>query len=566
MTYRKTWFSYVLWVIYTMLCIIFLVFAGNYVCISYLSDSFWSSSLSVPVENLAVQWFGFLMLPATVAVYWIIRGTAAKIRKKQHIGGERARKILECVIVLAFFTLGVFLRVMCALNYIPLQKTAENSAQNYVNGIEYFERAVVTAGGLVEPISYGGAYCYVGCLSFLLSFLGNKVASAVIFQVFLQVAGLVLAYGVTRKLAGRLPAGMILLYLSCSPAYLEMLKVLGPECFFFDLYLLIMLVAASYVKAYCGNRLTKVLSFAGALAAGGLIGMLAYLDLTAFTLLLVMTAVAVGKKKRLAGTEVSNSPGISVSVILLVLLSCVAGLCGTLRIFSLVRGTTFPEEIGNWINLQIGNNHTFGFQPFYPYSLDMLLFGALTVMATFLVFEFFRSGREQNYMLWILFCIVTAPTPLAVFGVQPFGLLSMYFWGVLAGLGLQNCIFGGKAKLVKTMVEQINQTAEEILQKKEEKSPEEENVQRIEDKRLEENTGTIAPENVEEDVQGTETENAEVSSQDEETVVFSKPRFLENPLPLPKKHVPRQMDYQHSVEDEDMKYDVEVREDDDFDI
>lgn len=566
MTYRKTWFSYVLWVIYTMLCVIFLVFAGNYVCVSYLSDSFWSSSLSVPVENFAVQWFGFLTLPVTVAVYWIIRGTAAKIRKKQPIGGETARKILECVVVWAFFTLGVFLRIMCALDYIQLQQAAESSAQNYVNGIEYFERAVVTAGGLVEPISYGGAYFYVVCLSFLLSFLGNKVASAIIFQVFLQVAGLFLAYGVTRKLAGRIPAGMILLYLSCSPAYLEMLKVLGPECFFFDLYLLVMLAAVSFVKAYCGSRLTKVLSFAGALAAGGLIGMLAYLDLTAFTILPVMIAAATGKKKRLEGTAFSNSPGTSAFVILLALLSCTAGLCGTLGILSLVRGTTFQADISNWVNLQFRNNHTFGFQPLYPYSLDMLLFGALAIMAAFLVFEFFRSGREQNYMLWILFCIVAAPTPLAVFGVQPFGLLSMYFWGVLAGLGLQNCIFGGKAELVKSMVEQINQTAEEILQQKEEEPPEEEKVQRIEDKRLEENTGTTDTENMEEDVQGTETESAEVSSQDEEKDVFSRPRFLENPLPLPKKHVPRQMDYQHSVEDKDMKYDVEVREDDDFDI
>ena len=92
----------------------------------------------------------------------------------------------------------------------------------------------------------------------------------------------------------------------------------------------------------------------------------------------------------------------------------------------------------------------------------MLLFGVLAVMASFLVFEFFRSGREQNYMLWILLCIVAAPTPLAVFGVQPFGLLSMYLWGVLAGLGLQNCIFGGQARLMQTMIEEINQAAGEI--------------------------------------------------------------------------------------------------------
>ncbi|MDE7186715.1 MAG: hypothetical protein K2O13_04320, partial [Lachnospiraceae bacterium] len=51
-----------------------------------------------------------------------------------------------------------------------------------------------------------------------------------------------------------------------------------------------------------------------------------------------------------------------------------------------------------------------------------------------------------------------------------------------------------------------------------------------------------------------------------EDIPAPKPRFLENPLPLPKKHVHRQMDYQYTVEEQDMKFDVEVKEEDDFDI
>lgn len=45
-----------------------------------------------------------------------------------------------------------------------------------------------------------------------------------------------------------------------------------------------------------------------------------------------------------------------------------------------------------------------------------------------------------------------------------------------------------------------------------------------------------------------------------------KPRYLENPLPLPKKHVRRQMDYQYKVEEKDMKFDLEIKDDDDFDL
>ena len=43
-------------------------------------------------------------------------------------------------------------------------------------------------------------------------------------------------------------------------------------------------------------------------------------------------------------------------------------------------------------------------------------------------------------------------------------------------------------------------------------------------------------------------------------------RFLENPLPLPKKHVKRVMDYSLSSVSQEDDFDYPVAEDDDFDI
>lgn len=136
----------------------------------------------------------------------------------------------------------------------------------------------------------------------------------------------------------------------------------------------------------------------------------------------------------------------------------------------------------------------------------------LIMAASFLVFEFQRSGKEQNYTLWILLCVCTAPTPMTGYGVLPYGTISLFIWCVLAGLGLQNCIMGGSARVVQAKIEEINAAAQ---------------------------------------------------AQIEET---EKPRFIENPLPLPKKHVRREMDYEYPVAQEDMKFDIEVDETDDFDI
>ena len=305
---------------------------------------------------------------------------------------------------------------------------------------------------------------------------------------------------------------------------------------FFDLYLIVMLVVVGFLKAYCKNRCGRVAALAGAAGAGALIGMLGYLDLTAFTILALGAVVVTGKKSRTKEEPVRNGGGISAAVAALILTGCGAGFLGTAAAVSSGSGMGLVAQLTQWASVHVWNTRTFGFRPLYPYSLDMLLFGVLAVPASFLVFEFFRSGREQNYMLWILLCIAAAPTPLAVFGVQPFGLLSMYLWGVLAGLGLQNCIFGGQARLMQTMIEEINQAAGEI-------EAAEENGPAQEDSRSKE-TG--------------QTPEAEEP--------VKKPRYIKNPLPLPKKHVRRQMDYQYTVDDKDMNYDVEVGDDDDFDL
>lgn len=43
-------------------------------------------------------------------------------------------------------------------------------------------------------------------------------------------------------------------------------------------------------------------------------------------------------------------------------------------------------------------------------------------------------------------------------------------------------------------------------------------------------------------------------------------KFIENPLPLPKKHVKKVLDYDREIEDGQEDFDVEIDEDDDFDI
>lgn len=557
MTYRRTWLGYVLWILYTILCIVLLAAAGN-VWVSYFAGRPYTQgfpdSIAKPFAGLSggvLTMLGLLVLPIAAALYWVIRGIAARVGRKC-VWKERSVQAFECIVAAIAFAGGIFLRIDSAGFYLVSLAGDESLLHELVSGMDYYYMAVVTTGEGVPSMVYGAAYLYVLLLSVVLSFLGNKVASAVILQVFLQIAGMALVYAVTRKIAGRLPACVALIYMACSFSNLRMLVSFGPEWFFFDLYLLGMLCVVCLVKGYCANRMSKVRALVCACLTGAGIGALAYLDMTAVTLFIVLTAVFTGKKAKQEEMPVRYSSVMNAGIYAAAIVAGVLCWFGVLAAVSYGRGTSLADGLRIWAEFYGRNMRFSGFAAMYPYIYDVYIMGIQVVFASFLIFEIFRDGREQNYTLWILLCILAAPTPRAVMGVQPFGILSLYIWSVLAGLGLQNCIFGGKRRVMQAMIKEINSAAEGA-EEAEQAEIVREIAQEIEKIRQEKN-----------EEQAGDADRVREPAQD--AFEEQKPRFIENPLPLPKKHVKKEMDYQYPVAEHDMKYDVDVAEDDDFDI
>lgn len=574
MTYRKTWFSCVLWILYTILCVISLVLLAGGVWTAYLAGipyvKDFPAAVIAPLAGLSdstLTLLGLLILPVTALLYWVIRVVSRAVRKKC-MWKERTVWIWESIIVFLALAGGVCLRVMYAGFAIPMAGNEAFLARQ-VTGMEYYDMAVVTAGNTLAYTTDRISYLYVLCLSAALSFLGNKIASAVVLQIFLQITGMLLAYAVTRKLAGRLPACIVLIYLACSFSCLKMLTCFGPEWLFFVLYMTGMLIAAGFIQSYCANRLRKPAALLGAVAVGAAAGGLAYMDLAAAPLMLMLVAVATGRKKRQETMPVYNSAGISATVIITAIAAYILVLSGAsyLGIYG---------EKADLFHLRVWYEYSMGFTNMRPYMYDIYLIGLLIIPAAFLVFEFFSSGREQNYMLWILLCIIVAPTPMAVIGTHQFGLLSLYIWAVLAGLGLQNCIFGGRSKVMQAVIEEINSAAEsageeeslkeigKLEEAKMEGIKEPEDAGKLEE--IEHTEAVRTTEKVESPEETEAPEKLEKSETSEAVTAQEAPRYIENPLPLPKKHVKKEMDYQYPVEEKDMKYDIEVPENDDFDI
>ena len=264
------------------------------------------------------------------------------------------------------------------------------------------------------------------------------------------------------------------------------------------------------MKDYCRNYYVKSFSVLVFMLLGIVLGILIYLDIRSVTLLFLLIGIFTGKKE-----EDEDAPKITAKQNILVfgvaVLFCALAFLASIGVDAFGYGTAYMTELLNWQHFYM--QHTWGsvLACMEQFMMDFPVNGLLIAAASFLALEFKRSGREQNYMLWILLCVCTAPTPMTGYGVLPYGTIAMFVWCVLAGLGLQNCIMGGSALVLQAKIEEIN-----------------------------------------------------ASVQIEET--GEKPRFIENPLPLPKKHVKREMDYAYPVAEEDMKFDIEVDEEDDFDI
>ena len=500
MTYRKTWFSYVLWVAYAGLCVMLLSYTGYHIYAGYVA---------LPLARLGA----LIIFPVLVCVYLALRLSSQAIRKR-HSVSLYARAMLEAAVVSISFVFGLLYRLR-----VLLYTTVDSASIESVTG-DYYERALIRAGEQIEPMAHGLSQLYVTCLSAVFSFLGNGVTSAMLFQIILQMAAMVLAFCIVKKAARRLPACVVLLSLAFSDTFAAKIAVIDPECFYLVLYLLGLLVILGFIKGYLLGK--PVLGgLAGAVFAGASIGVLIYLELWSVTLLFFLVGLFTGKREkedRISGRILHTFMTVA---------SCVGSFLVVIGADATLSGVSFEWSIRVWA---------------YPYSLirwngflfdtvkgDSLFWALLVLLAAFLVFEFLRGGREQNYTLWMFVCVLFTPVLMMDLDRIGYGSILLFFWSMMAGLGLKNCILAGQAEVMRAKIQEIN--------------------------------ASVGADAIQEIKAATEMAEKNAAEQPME-----KPRYIENPLPVPKKHVKREMNYDHEVPESAMHFDIEIAEGDDFEL
>ncbi|MCM1087896.1 MAG: hypothetical protein NC419_07040 [Muribaculaceae bacterium] len=540
MTYKKTWLSYCLWAVFT--CITGIMLA-NYAIL------FWKREINAGVgyDTIGFVFFIFAIVPGC---FFLIRKGLLEAAKKYQVSAHTAF-LWEIFITLSAFMAGLVYRVYLCIQY-----------SGRVQETEYYRLAMVKESGDTVSMVHGISHLYIKCLSFVLSFLGNKVSAAVWLQIFIQMLTILFAYFAVRKLAGRLPACVVILTLSLSSVYAKQIVSITPEGFFFAFYAAGLLLIGSYLKGYCHSRFQKKTALIGALFLGLMIGAFLYLDALSITLFIMAAGVIVGIHKK-EGKKQLPTARFSVLLYGLMLLGSLVMLVFLLVLDASLSGAKVTTIAGAWLNLY--RTHS---------SIDYVLFMTensmtensmvessmiesflLVLFTAFFVMAFWVHKKTQNATPWIVLMLILAPTPLTKVGVLSYQVYSVFIWSVLAGIGLQQSFAAKEEPDFATGKEQA--ALETFFAAGKEQTA------------LETFFAAGKEQTVLETSQPMEQQADTVSVaavEDTEAKTGTKPRFLENPLPLPKKHVKKEMDYQYKVTEEQMKFDIDVREDDDFEI
>lgn len=400
----------------------------------------------------------------------------------------------------------ILFAVGIALRVSGMSKVGEDAA--------YYELARVTEGGRIPQVVHGIVYVYLQLLHLIYLIFGNKFLAGIWLQVLLQaIAGLFL-YFAARRAAGVIPAVTALAFVMISPQMIREALLLSPKLMFLAIYAIALLLcvtaAGKQKRVWC-------------LPVGALIAAVCYLDIMGVTLLFFTVAglfMANGEERVPFSRRLVN--------VLLCILGCALGFALFMALDALGSGKEITRVLSAWWEL---------YQPvsfLVPVTVkeagtavDVLF---LMLLLSVGIFSYWCSHYTEKQSVWVLTALSLAL--LECFGMttaEMNGYVLLYILlAVLAGAGVSGLF---AADTVGKALEQ------------------------------------------EKDVQASEVPVSEalvsgIPASETPAAVDPPPKvkLLDNPLPLPKKHTHKVLDYDLEPADGQDDFDLSTDEMDDYDI
>lgn len=510
MSWKKNVFSYLLWVFYAVAAEVGLVCLVDAVCDSMGVEIF--------IGTIACA----LYIVAAGAGVFLIHRFAPKYSGtdgKHH----SMRRLVEAAVTVILLTIGFVLRL----------REISDAGESIV----YYELAAVVSKEEIPQVTHGAVYFYIRMLRGLFYFIGNKLMAAVWAQILIQLGAMLLLYLAARRLAGNVAAIVMLAFGMFSSYLIGEASGLSPAMMYLFLWAAALLLISTTARAKQ--------SLWGFLPVGIVIAFMSYLDVAGWLLLLIAGAVIFCEEK--------EGPGIvrRCKCLLFCFMGAGAGFAGCMLADSAMSGKKFDEVMDAWFRLYRPQDFRF------PVSMDVqgTMAGAMTgyiilfCVLTLGMYSFWRNRRSDHLKVWILLLIILVLA--GCFGVFteeiPMGIYMYLLLALMAGIAVEECVREIRPEPAAAPLMPA-------------KADEPKNVETVV-----QNGGDAAALSGREAAPQQLQEQGEKSGEDR-TKQAKPVQFIENPLPLPKKHVKRTLDYGVAVPEGKDDFDLVVDEKDDFDI
>ncbi len=560
MIFKKNAVSYGIWALYLMVVGIVLSFLG-------MAVGGQGSGIPYMALILLALAFGSLAL-----VYFLAKKIIDNVKIKKMASAKAA--LVEGILVAVLMVTGILLRILM------IGGAGEEAA--------YYEVAKVTESGMQAQLVQGSIYYYLCLLNGLFRLLGNKWMAGIVLQIVLQMLGIGIAYFAVRRLSGKGPALVSLVFLTVAPGSVRDGITYSPKMLYFCIYALILLIVAQYLyrTTRCGG---KAFTWILAAVCGILVAFAGYTDIVGFTLAIPLLGLPTLKREE-KGTV------LWVAQMFLSMLAMAGAFCLLVQLDSVMSGSDFGRVLGAWGDTYClkGADYTFFFREADYETIPMLVLIALGI------FTFMRRKNEEMFSPWVMTLMsITLMRILGIVTPNMNGSYQMYFaMAGLAGVALSELFVqsGGLAEetvsVSETVVEDLDEEPR-VVQPSIGIWPPEPAVSNEADMAATGEAAEKSPtprqtvrrrtlrrrrQQAEADVPVWESPSQEPATDQgiaevkddmaerEQEEPQKQVQLIENPLPLPKKHVKKVMDYPIQPDASLMHYDVEVDPGDNFDF
>lgn len=584
----KRLINYIWWLVITVSTVYLFVCAAGGVS-GYLPDG-GSWLLQAGVVGLLL----LIFVMAGLAVYFAGKGW-----------GDRSVSRVWSVMLEAGFWL--LLGILFALRLYNQTLTKEGDRS-------LLELALVGNAMMPSVLLSGLQEIYVALLSLLFNFLGNREIAVVYLQFILQIITVLLIYVSVRISGGRVAAVTVGLLLACSAQWADAVMIFRPEVllmFLWSLVLCLLVISSRIlssgkdISVSEGISVSKEISvskgisigkdvLAGtnipaennqpagrrsyqgktmliSVAAGILCGALISLDWRGLLLLPVGFFVLY----HAGDTGRKNAVRLHLINMTLLVGGAVLGAWGMFWREAAVRGNLVLDGLAAWWERLAGLiPQTMIPAVIMPQEPPIFLI-ILAIMSGFLSAAFWL-GNKRGFSIWTLemLLICAAAPSLRLFSPEQSMWVTLC-WSILAGLGLQRLVSAGRFQtpVAEESGEDEAMDYAKLIKYEEAKLKKEEMEKVLKEEESASNENKTAADGGETIADGARIaiNEKETAPKSENDITASRynpvpgTKYIDNPLPLPRKPVRKAMDYPRRITDEKMHYDTEVSPDDDYD-